>query len=84
MDSVPTWVLLVCLGALGALVMFFLAILRSHMEKDSSVHERVAVVESKVEKLDRELYRQDGVMERLHKHGGHIQNLLTKLFMRDK
>lgn len=52
MDSVPTWVLLVCLGALGALLMFFLAILRTHMEKDAKVHEKVAVHEHVIAKIE--------------------------------
>lgn len=52
MDSVPTWVLLVCLSALGALIVFGLYVLKDHIHKDVEVHKQVAVHEHVIAKIE--------------------------------
>lgn len=89
MDQVPTWALLVCLGALGALVMFFMAILRTHMEKDDDTRSDVRVTESNIADIkDRELPKLEAKLEdhehRLHAHGREIQSLIAKDYLKDR
>lgn len=89
MDSVPIWVLLVCLGALGALVMFGLAVLRDHMSRDSKIHETVAVHDAEMKDIkDKNIPRIEDRLaehdERLHHHGREIQSLIGKDYLRDK
>lgn len=75
METIPVWVLLVCLGALGALCVILIGIVKDHIKGDTSVHERVAVHEEQIKKLDTEIYRPDGIMDRLHDHGGKLHTL---------
>lgn len=89
MDSVPTWVLLVCLGALGALVMFFLGILRDHIKGDSEVHSDVKVTAAKVADIENKdlpkiIDKLADHDERLHNHGREIQSLIGKNYIRDR
>lgn len=89
METVPTWVLLTCLGALGAVVLFLAGIVRDHMKRDDEVHADVKVSASKISdienkdlpKIDERLAEHD---ERLHHHGREIQSLIGKDYLRDK
>lgn len=84
MDTVPVWVLKVALGALGTLTVILIGIVIKHIEKDTKIHELVIAMKSDLDKLDREIYRSDGVLERLHNHGSRLQELFTRIHIRDK
>lgn len=84
MDAVPVWIVLVILGALGALCMLLIGIVRAHIGSDVKVHEKVAVHDEKIKHIDNEIYRSDGIMERLHEHGGEIHTLMAKEEMRER
>lgn len=50
--TVPTWVFVVALTALGALLMFGLYILKEHINRDVEVHKQVAVHEHVIQKIE--------------------------------
>lgn len=52
METVPLWVFLAALGVLGTLITFGLYILKDHITKDAAVHERVAVHEHVIKKIE--------------------------------
>ena len=84
METVPVWVVLVILSALGALCLLLIGIVKAHLNKDARVHEKVAVHEESIRRIDKEIYRPDGIMDRLHDHGSDIHTLLAKDEMRDR
>lgn len=57
--------------------------LDEHIKEDVKVHERVAVVESKVEGLQKMMDGEHGVIKRLHAHGTNITKILGRLFKED-
>lgn len=55
--------------------------LEHHIDEDVKVHERVAIIESKVGRIESE---HQGISDRLHNHGHDIQRLLGRLFKDDQ
>lgn len=84
-------VVTVALAILGALWALFRKTtdrteerLDKHIEEDTRVHERVSVLESKTERMEKQIDGQGGIIDRLHKHGNDITRALGKLFVNER
>lgn len=72
-SSVPLWVLLLVLGALGSLVMLGLALMVAHFKRDQETRERVAVHDQQIKVINAEIGdRKSGIRGWLHELANEI------------